>query len=158
MEKILNKINLLWAAAVTLLSGLFGAFWFLFAAFIALNVVDYITGVIKSRYTQTENSNKGLKGIFKKVGYWVVIAIAFFLSYGFEMLGTIIGVNLGFTVLIGWFTLGTFIINEIRSVLENLVLIGVEVPAWLVKGLEVANEKIDSAMEGGGDGGGDNGI
>ena len=150
MEKILEKINLLWAAAVTLLTAAFGTYWFLFAAFIALNAVDYITGIIKSRYTRTENSNKGLKGIFKKVGYWVVIAIAFFLSYGFETLGTIIGVNLGFTVLIGWFTLGTFIVNEIRSILENLVLIGVEVPAWLVKGLEVANEKINDAMEGGG--------
>ncbi len=96
MEKILEKVNLLWAAAITLLTAAFGTYWFLFAAFIALNIVDYVTGVIKSRYTRTENSNKGLKSIFKKVGYWVVIAIAFFLSYGFETIGTIIGVNLGF--------------------------------------------------------------
>ena len=129
----------------------FGTFWFLFAAFLAANFVDYITGWMKARYTKTENSNKGLKGIIKKVGYWIVIAIAFFISYGFTEFGEIIGINLGFTALIGWFVLGTFTINEIRSILENLVLIGVEVPIFLIKGLEVANDKINNAVNGGGE-------
>ena len=69
------------------------------------------------------------------------IAIAFFLAVGFVEVGTIIGVDLGFTQLFGWFTLATFIINEIRSILENLVIMGVEVPAFLTKGLEVASNK-----------------
>ena len=50
------------------------------------------------------------------------------------------------SVLIGWFTLGMFIINEIRSILENLVEIGVDVPIWLIKGLEVADKKINKAV------------
>lgn len=154
MERILEKMNWLWAGLVTVLSAIFGVYWYLFAAFLLLNIVDYATGVCKARSTGTENSNKGLKGIIKKVGYWVIIGIAFFLSYAFEDLGGLIGINLGFTVLIGWFTLGTFIINEIRSILENLVVIGVEVPAWLVKGLEVANDKINNTA-GGGDNDGD---
>ena len=149
MEKIIDKMNWLWAGIVTLLSTVFGVHWYLFAAFLVLNVVDYITGIIKARYTKTENSNKGLKGIIKKVAYWLIVGVAFFLAYAFEDLGTIIGINLGFTILIGWFVLGTFIINEIRSTLENLVMIDVDVPAWLVKGLEVANDKINNAAGGG---------
>lgn len=149
MGKVLDKMNWLWASLVTLLSTVFGTHWYLFAAFILLNTVDYITGWIKARCTKTENSNKGLKGIIKKVSYWIIVGIAFFLSYAFEDLGGLIGVDLGFTILIGWFVLGTFIINEIRSILENLVLIGVDVPAWLIKGLEVANDKIDAAAGGG---------
>lgn len=149
MERIAEKINLLWAAAVTLLSAAFGTYWYLFAAFMVLNVVDYATGIIKAKYTNTENSNKGLKGILKKLGYWIVICIAFFIATAFGTFGEQIGIDLGFTAFIGWFVLGTFIINEIRSVLENLILIGVEVPAWLVKGLEVANNKINNAAGGG---------
>lgn len=149
MEKILGKMNLLWAGVVTCLSGVFGTYWYLFAAFLVLNAVDYITGILKARYTQTENSNKGLKGIIKKVGYWIVIGIAFFVAESFNGLGDVIGINLGFTMLIGWFALATFIINEIRSVLENLVLLDVEIPTWLVKGLEIANEKINHAAESG---------
>ena len=142
VEKILNKINLIGAAAVTLMSALFGEFWYLFLAFAALNVIDYITGIAKSRIAHTENSVKGFKGVVKKLGYWIIIAIAFFLAAGFDDIGTVIGIDLGFTVFIGWFTLCTLIVNEIRSVLENLVEMGVEVPLWLVKGLDAAKDKL----------------
>lgn len=116
--------------------------------FMVLNVVDYATGIIKAKYTNTENSNKGLKGILKKLGYWIVICIAFFIATAFGTFGEQIGIDLGFTAFIGWFVLGTFIINEIRSVIENLIMIGVEVPVWLIKGLEVANDRINNATGG----------
>ncbi len=138
MEKILNKINTTWGASVAALSALLGDFWYLFAAFLVLNTVDYITGIIKAKVYHKENSARGLRGIIKKVGYWVVIALAFFISFSFENMGNIIGVNLGFMKMMGWFTLATFIINEIRSILENLVILQVDVPKFLTKGLEVA--------------------
>ena len=142
MDKILNKANLLWGAAVTVLSAVFGQFWYLFAAFLALNIIDYITGIVKAKLSHKENSSKGWKGIAKKVGYWIVIDIAFFLALCYVDIGVKVGVNLEFLNLFGWFTLATFIINEIRSILENLVLIGVDVPNFLIKGLEVADKLI----------------
>ena len=142
MERILEKANLFWAAAVMVLSAVFGEFWYLFAAFAALNIVDYITGWIKARCDNTESSDMGLKGILKKLGYWIVIGIAFFTATAFGSFGEYIGIDLGFTVFIGWFTLATFMINEIRSVLENLVEIGVEVPDWLIRGLDVAHRRL----------------
>lgn len=147
MDKIINKINLAGAAAVSLLSALLGQYWYLFAAFAMLNIADYLTGWYRSEKTGTVNSSKGLDGILKKLGYWVAIGIAFFVAVAFRDIGTMIGIDLGFTVFIGWFTLCTFIINEIRSVLENLVQIGVAVPGWLVKGLEVANTRLNDIME-----------
>lgn len=152
MEKIIEKTNLLWASAVTLLTAVFGVHWWIFATFLFFNAVDYITGVIKAKYTCTESSNKGLKGIIKKVGYWVIVVIAFFVAYVFDDLGAIIGVDLGFTVLIGWFTLATFIINECRSILENLIEIGVPVPSFLSKGLEVASDKLEHLTDSSDDG------
>ena len=44
MDKVVNKINLLWGGCTVLLSGVFGDHWYLFAAFLLLNIVDYITG------------------------------------------------------------------------------------------------------------------
>ena len=140
MEKILHKVNLIGGAVATVLSAVFGEFWYLFCAFLVLNVVDYVTGILKARFTKSENSNKGWKGIVKKVGYWVCIAIGFFISVCFTEMGSKIGVDLSFTHLFGWFTLATFIINEIRSILENLVVMGVEVPGFLTKGLEIAKK------------------
>ena len=151
MDKILDRANLGWAAVVAFLSAVFGEFWYLFLAFAILNVLDYMTGIIKARITKKEASVKGLNGILKKVGYWIVIAIAFFVGEAFNTLGKRIGFDLGFTMFVGWFTLCTFIINEIRSVLENLVESGVDVPAWLSKGLEIAGKKIDDIASGKGD-------
>ena len=139
MEKILHKVNLIGGAVVAVLSAVFGKFWYLFCAFLVLNVVDYVTGILKARFTKSENSNKGWKGIVKKVGYWVCIAIGFFIAVCFTEMGKLIGIDLAFTQFFGWFTLATFIVNEIRSILENLVLMDVEVPHLLIKGLEVAS-------------------
>lgn len=144
MEKILDKINLIGGGAVVLFSYIFGSHWYLFVAFLVLNVVDYITGIAKARMYGVENSNKGMKGIIKKVGYWVVIGIAFFVSVAFGEMGQLIGLDLGITQLFGWFTLATFLINEIRSILENLVQMGVYVPEFLTKGLEVAQKVVDN--------------
>ena len=145
MEKVMNKINLTGGALVAALSMIFGEFWYLFAAFAAANVADYITGILKARLAHKENSSDGVKGITKKVCYWLVIAIAFFLSVAFLDMGSLIGLDLGFTEFIGWFTLCTFIINELRSILENVIELGVDVPEWLIKGLEVADKKINAA-------------
>ena len=138
MEKILHKVNLIGGATVAVLSAVFGQFWYLFCAFLVLNVVDYVTGILKARFTGSENSNRGWKGIVKKVGYWVCIAIGFFIAVCFTEMGKLIGIDLAFTEAFGWFTLATFIINEIRSILENLVILGVDVPEFLTKGLEIA--------------------
>lgn len=144
VEKIANKINLLWGGCVAFMAALFGEYWFLFATFLVLNAIDYITGIVKAKLANVENSNKGRIGIIKKVGYWVVIGIAFFIGFAFEEMGAKIGIDLSFAPLFGWLTLATFLINEIRSILENLILIGVKVPNWLIKGLEVAAKAVES--------------
>ena len=148
MDKLLSKANSLWGMAVALLSSLFGRFWYLFAAFLILNLVDYITGIIKAKLSLKESSSKGLLGIIKKVGYWVVIALSFFIALSFENMGSAIGLNLSFTRLLGWFTLATFIINEIRSILENLIALGVDVPSFLTTGLEIASKAVDEQKGG----------
>ena len=48
---------------------------------------------------------------------------------------------------IGWFVLATFIINEIRSIIENLIEIGVDCSEVLTKGLEVASKKLDDMTD-----------
>jgi phage-related holin len=62
-------------------------------------------------------------------------------------MGELIGVDLSFTELFGWFTLATYMINELRSIIENLVEMDIKVPDILVKGLAVA-EKITNDKAG----------
>ena len=67
-----------------------------------------------------------------------MIAIAFFVARSLIDMEKIVGIDLGITIYFGWFTLAVFIINEIRSILENLTLLGVNVPSFLTKGWQDA--------------------
>ena len=139
------KVNMLYGAIVTALTSAFGQYWFLFAGFLVMNVIDYITGFCKAKfYSKNESSAIGAKGIFKKVWYWVVIGLAFYISFSFSSLGDAIGINLTFVQFFGWFTLATYLINEVRSILENLVEMDVKVPAFLITGLAVAEKLLEA--------------
>ena len=132
---------------VAVLTYIFGEHWILFAGFFALNIIDYITGCLKSRINGKTNSTKGAMGVLKKLGYWLMIMVAFGSSVIFMEIGEVIGVNLDITKLIGWFVLASLIINEIRSILENFVEAGYDVPNVLTKGLEVASKAVDKISE-----------
>ena len=153
IEPLTNKINLIVGAITALLSYLLGQHWILFVFFLALNIGDFLTRWIAARITGTENSKAGWIGVLKKIGYWVMIALGFGMSVIFIEIGAVIGVDLHVTAYLGWFVLATLTINEIRSILENLVdAYGDKVPAILVKGLQIANKSIDGVIKLGDDG------
>ena len=146
-EAFIDRYNMIVGAIVAILSYLLGEHWILFAAFALLNVADWITGWMKSRMAGKENSQAGWKGVFKKLGYWIMIMVAFGAGAVFIEIGKVIGVDLGVTTLLGWFVLASLLINEIRSIIENFVEAGFDVPAILVKGLEVADKAINKEKE-----------
>lgn len=140
----LKDVNYVCGAVIAILSMIFGDYWWLFAAFLVGNVLDYVTGWIKFRLKGVESSTKGLKGVIKKFGYWVMILLSFGMSAVFIRIGQIVGMNLEITELLGWFVLGSLLINEIRSILENLVEAGYHPPEILIKSLEVADKALNT--------------
>ena len=142
--KIFNKISATLSIISTTLTSFFWIEWILFLGYLILNILDYVTGTIKSKVTHTESSNKGLLGIVKKVCYWILILIAFLISFLLMQIGSKLNINLEFVMLFGWFTLACLIINESRSIIENLVEIGIDVPEILTKGLNVYESVLKS--------------
>lgn len=142
MDVFIDKINVFFGMVASMLAMLFGDFWMFFLAFFIFNIVDYATGLLKAKHMKTESSGKGAKGIVKKVGYWVIISISFFVSVSCIEFGMLVGMDLMFLSFIGYFTLATYIINEIRSIIENLVVLGVDIPPFLTKGLAIADKLI----------------
>lgn len=143
-EAIIDGYNAITGAVVAVLSYILGEHWLLFVAFLALNVADWLTGWMKSRMAGKENSVAGWKGVLKKLGYWLMIMVAFGAGAVFIEIGRSIGVDLGVTTLLGWFVLASLIINEIRSILENFVEAGYNVPGILISGLKVADKIVNS--------------
>ena len=148
MAKIIDTYNAIVGGTVALLSYVFGEHWILFALFLAFNVIDWITGWMKSRINKKENSVAGWKGALKKLGYWLMIGVAFGASVVFIEIGKVLSIDLQITVLLGWFVLASLLVNEIRSICENFVEAGFNVPKILTKGLEVADKAINKDSEG----------
>ena len=145
--KVIDTYNAITGAIVAVLSYVLGEHWFLFVAFLGLNIADWLTGWMKSRINKKENSMAGWKGILKKLGYWLMIMVAFGSSAVFVEIGNAIGIDLGITTLLGWFVLASLLVNEIRSICENFVEAGYNVPTILIKGLEVAEKVVNQDLE-----------
>ena len=142
-----DSINFILGGIVAALSYIFGEHWTLFAIFLLFNFADWITGWMKSRLAGKENSVAGLKGVMKKLGYWLMIFLAFAAGYWFISMGQLLGIDLQITKLLGWFVLASLTVNEFRSILENFVQAGFNVPQVLIKGLEVADKAFNKEGE-----------
>lgn len=151
MKKMVNHVidtyNAVAGGIVAILSYFLGPHWVLFAAFLALNIADWLSGWMKSHIAGTESSEVGWKGVLKKLGYWLMIMVAFGASMVFIEIGEVIGIDLGVTTLLGWFVLASLLVNEIRSIVENFVEAGFDVPKILINGLEVADKIVNKDSE-----------
>lgn len=72
-----------------------------------------------------------------------MVMVSFLASVLFIEIGNTLGIDLGITTLLGWFVLASLTINELRSIIENLVETGYNIPNILTKGLEVADKIIN---------------
>lgn len=146
--KFVDKYNAVVGGIVAMATAVLGVYWYVFAGYLLCNVLDWGTGWYKARKLGRESSRTGLKGILKKIGYWVIILVAFLLPELFINLGQdLLGINLDFLLLLGWFTLACLLVNEIRSILENLVECGYNVPAFLIKGLAVTEKLLNAKTD-----------
>lgn len=95
-----------------------------------LIVLDYTTGVLKAFHQKKLNSEIGLQGIIKKVGYLIVVAVA-----------VVVDRNIGNTGAIRTVVIYFFVSNEGISILENWGAMGLKLPEQLMKALEQLKNK-----------------
>lgn len=145
--RFLDHYNAVAGMIATVASAMLGQFWYLFALFLLFNVIDWLTGWYKARKLGGESSSVGIRGILKKLGYWAIVVVAFAMPLALIKIGEMIGVKLSFLELLGWFTLASLMVNEIRSILENLVEAGYDVPPFLMKGLAITQKLLEDESE-----------
>lgn len=122
MEKI---IKLIFSFLSTSLIYLLGGWDIALQSLIIVVILDYLTGISKSYVSNKLNSNKGLKGIVKKLSMLCMVAIA-----------TIVDRIAGETGLIRTLIIYYLVANEGLSILENLGEMNILVPKILKDKLE----------------------
>lgn len=84
-------------------------------------VLDYITGLLRALYERKGNSKTHYTGVIKKIG--IIIGV---------LIGTISDLLLSDNnPVITTMLIIIFVVGECLSIIENLGVIGVEIPTWL---------------------------
>lgn len=126
----MKVLKLILSTVCTSLIYLLGGWDIALQSLIIAMSIDYLTGVGKSYVAGVLNSNKGFKGIVKKLGILCMVALA-----------TIIDQLMNNTGMVRTFIIYYLVANEGLSILENLGAMGIIVPKWLIEKLEQLKEQ-----------------
>lgn len=106
-----------------------------------LMVLDYISRLVSAWKSGTLNSEKGAKGIAKKIGYLLIICCGmcfdFIITYSAQHIGIEVSNNLLFGLIVAiWYCM-----NELISIIENVGEFS-PVPEWLAKRIENIRDSV----------------
>ena len=114
---------------------------------VGCNIIDYITGLCAVKYRQEQlSSYKSIRGITKKVCQWILVLVGawidILINYAVECAG--IEITIPFvvaTVVAVW-----LVINEILSILENMLDIGVSMPPFLMPIIKYIKQQVEEKI------------
>ena len=150
MDKTIHSMKAAIAAAIGLLTGLWGWLGWLAVGWIVSMALDYLTGSMAAAKVGQWSSAKAREGIWHKCGMIVVVLVA----AGADLLICLVLENLPLVALpfeyaglVCPVVLVWYIVTELGSMAENAADMGAPVPPWLVKLLAVGKNAVDSAGE-----------
>lgn len=133
----MNKVNTakgIIASIMGVLNSIFGVLALPIVLLTVCNVIDYATGILASKFRGQEiSSYKGIKGIKKKIGMWLLIVVGVIMDELIAYSITQLGLVCPFSFMIACVVAVWIICNELISILENLKDMEVPLPDFLVK-------------------------
>lgn len=99
-------------------------------------ILDFVTGIFKAFIKHKISSQINMKGILKKVSYFVIVAISI-------IIGNILKIGDTLKNIVVY----SLILNEMISTLENCSEMGVKLPKILISSLEVFQKRINDENE-----------
>lgn len=133
MEK--NAATLATAGVGTILYFLFGEFDIALQCLLVFIALDYISGIIKA-YTNKELSSRiGFRGILKKVGVLIIIAV-----------GVLVDRITGGSGAVRSLVIYYFVANEGLSIIENLGQAGLPIPKSIKSALKLLKNQGDGKV------------
>lgn len=138
------------AAAVAVLTALWGWFGWVVLLYVACMAADYLSGTAAAMRRGEWSSKTARDGIWHKCGSIIVVLVA---GAADALIGTLIehlpGVTLPFeyTVLLCPVVVIWYILTELGSIVENAVALGAPCPPWLATIIDKTLDAVDAAGE-----------
>ena len=129
----MDKVKAAFVAAFSMIFGWLGILAVPVLILAGLNFADYITGILASkRRNELVTSDKGLWGIVKKIGMWILVGLGWAMDVLINYAGQYVGLSIKLPFVVATIVAVWLICNEIISILENLLDIGVAMPPFLM--------------------------
>lgn len=129
----MDKVKAAFVAAFSMIFGWLGILAVPVLILAGLNFTDYITGILASkRRNELVTSDKGLWGIVKKIGMWILVGLGWAMDVLINYASQYVGLSIKLPFVVATIVAVWLICNEIISILENLLDIGVAMPPFLM--------------------------
>lgn len=101
---------------------------------VGCNIIDYGTGLCAAKYRKDKkiSSYKSIRGIIKKVCMWLLIVVGSFLDILIQYAIDTAGISLTIPFIVATVVACWLVVNEMISILENMIDIGVKMPPFLM--------------------------
>lgn len=130
----MKEIKIIFISFWGMLSSALGILFVPTVLLIFCNILDYITGLMATpKRNKKINSYKSIKGIIRKVTMWLLIAVGVIIDQVIIYSASTLGISFSFTFLISSLVAVWLVCNELISILENIVDIGIPLPGFLEK-------------------------
>lgn len=132
--KKVNHVKLYVTAVTSLLYSILGILYVPVLLMVLCNVVDYITGLwaAGSRQDGGISSYRSMRGIIKKVTMWLLVIVGAIIDQLLLYACQVMGYQIHLTFLVACIVAVWIICNELISILENMVDIGIGLPGFLM--------------------------
>lgn len=129
-----NPLKYFFTAVGSFLSSVLGVLYIPVLLVVLCNVIDYITGLFAAprREDGGISSYRSMRGIVKKVMMWILVVVGAVIDQLLKYASATLGISLPFTFLVACIVAVWIVCNEIISILENMIDIGVELPGFLL--------------------------
>lgn len=115
---------------------------------VGCNIIDYITGLIASKYRDEQlNSYKGIRGIVKKVCMWLLVVVGAVVDELIRYTTQTMGFNIQIPFIVATLVAVWIVVNEIISILENIVDIGIDLPPFLMPIVKRIKKEVEEVGE-----------
>lgn len=141
----MDKVKATVIAALSVLMSWLGILTIPVLLLVGCNIIDYITGLMAAKFREDGgiSSYKSIRGIYKKIGMWMLVIVGAFVDVLIQYSVECAGIEIAAPFVVATVVAVWLVVNELISILENLKDSGVKIPPFLMPLMKYINRKVE---------------
>ena len=140
----MDKVKVTVIAVVSALMSWLGILAVPVLLLVGCNIIDYATGLAAVKYRNDNiSSYKSIRGIIKKICMWLLVVVGVFMDILIQYAVSTAGIDLAVPFVVATVVAVWLVVNEIISILENMIDIGVKMPPFLLPIVKYIKKQVE---------------